>query len=126
VDNTTPLAYGLEREVDVFFDDSPVFRIDSARIEQCRMERCGAAATVPTKVAWFASRAPLRSGWAWGQEHLEGGVAVADVPFGRGRMAIFGPQITFRAQSHGTFKFLFNGIFYGHALPVASTTALAP
>jgi hypothetical protein len=126
VDNTTPLAYGLEREVDVFFDDSPVFRIDSARIEQCRMERCGASVTVPTKVAWFSSRAPLRSGWAWGQEHLEGGVAIADVPFGRGRIAIFGPQITFRAESHGTFKFLFNGIFYGHALPVASVTAVAP
>jgi len=23
----------------------------------------------------------------------------------------FGPEITFRAQPHGTFKFLFNGIY---------------
>jgi hypothetical protein len=23
---------------------------------------------------------------------------------------VFGPEITFRAQPHGTFKFLFNGI----------------
>ena len=25
------------------------------------------------------------------------------------------PRVTFRAQPHGTFKFLFNGIFYGKA-----------
>jgi hypothetical protein len=31
---------------------------------------------------------------------------------------MFGPQITFRAQPHGTFKFLFNGIFYGQAMRV--------
>ena len=34
---------------------------------------------------------------------------------------LFGPEITFRAQPHGTFKFLFNSIFYGTA---QSTTAV--
>ncbi len=56
--------------------------------------------------------APLRSGWARGQEQLAGGVAVVDAPVGRGRVLVFGPQIAFRAQSHATFKFLFNAIFY--------------
>ena len=28
---------------------------------------------------------------------------------------MFGPDITFRAQPHGTFKFLFNGIYLGGA-----------
>jgi hypothetical protein len=28
---------------------------------------------------------------------------------------MFGPEIAFRAQPHGTFKFLFNGIYYGSA-----------
>jgi hypothetical protein len=28
---------------------------------------------------------------------------------------VFGPEITFRAQPHGTFKLLFNGIYYGAA-----------
>jgi hypothetical protein len=32
----------------------------------------------------------------------------ADV--GRGKLYMFGPGITERAQPHGTFKFLFNGI----------------
>jgi hypothetical protein len=103
VDNTAPLAYGFEREVDVFFDDSPVFRL--------RPE------SAARRVAWFEGEAPLRSGWALGQERLTGGVAVVDVALGRGRVLLFGPEITFRAQPHGTFKFLFNGIYYGSATP---------
>ena len=37
---------------------------------------------------------------------------------GEGRLFLFGPKITFRAQSHGTFPFLFNGIHYGAAREV--------
>jgi hypothetical protein len=69
-------------------------------------------------VAWFDSPTPLRSGWAWGQDYLEGGVAMAEATVGKGRVFLFGPEITFRGQPHGTFKFLFNGIYYGSATPV--------
>jgi hypothetical protein len=103
VDNTTPLGYGFESQVDVFFDNSPVFRLGDS------------ASDAPTRVAWFSSRSPLRSGWAWGQHYLESGVAVVDAKLGRGRVLLFGPQITFRAQSHATFKFLFNAIYYATA-----------
>jgi hypothetical protein len=105
VDNSTPLGYGFERDVDVFFENSPVFRL-------------GADLGV-RRVAWFVGASPLRSGWAWGQRYLEGGVAVADTTLGRGRVLFFGPEITFRAQPHGTFKFLFNAIYYGKAVPTA-------
>ena len=105
VDNTTPLGYGFEPDVDVFFDRSPVFKLDA-----------DAAARDVRRVAWFASGSPLRSGWAWGQRYLENGVAVVDAPLGRGRVLLFGPEIAFRAQSHGTFKFLFNAIYYGKAV----------
>jgi hypothetical protein len=107
VDNATPLAYGFENAVEVFFDNSPVFRLDS-----------GAEARGVRRVAWFADGRPLRSGWAWGQHYLEGGVAVVDAPVGRGRVLLFGPEINYRAQPHGTFKFLFNGIYYGTATAV--------
>ncbi len=105
VDNSTPLGYGFERDVDVFFENSPVFRL-------------GADLGV-RRVAWFVGASPLRSGWAWGQRYLEGGVAVADTQLGRGRVLLFGPEITFRAQPHGTFKFLFNAIYYGKAVSTA-------
>jgi hypothetical protein len=99
VDTSHPAAHGLPPAVDVFFDDSPVFRLDA-----------GAAAQGARVVAWFDSVAPLRSGWAWGQHHLHGGAAVVDVPAGAGRVLLVGPEILFRAQSHGTFKFLFNAL----------------
>ena len=101
VDNTTPLGYGFEPTVDVFFEDSPVFA--ASRAEGVR------------RVAWFSSPAPLRSGWARGQRYLEGGSAVVEASIGRGRVLLFGPEIAFRAQPHGTFKFLFNGIHYALA-----------
>jgi hypothetical protein len=104
VDNTLPLGYGFEKEVDVFFDDSPVFRLDP---------RAGARAS---RVAWYPTAASLRSGWALGQHYLRGGAAVIDAPLGRGRVLVFGPEITNRAQSHATFKFLFNGIYYPKAV----------
>ena len=70
-------------------------------------------------VAWFDSNKPLRSGWAWGEGYLENGVAVIDAAAGKGKLFLFGPEITFRGQPHGTFKFLFNGIYYGRAESVS-------
>ena len=99
VDTTRTVAAGLPERVDVFFDSSPVFRLGE-----------DAAARGVRPVAWFESERPLRSGWAWGERHLLGGVAVAEAEVGRGTLFLFGPEITFRAQPHGTFKFLFNAL----------------
>jgi hypothetical protein len=107
VDNTTPIGFGFEPEVDVFFDNSPVFKLSG---------------TAAIAVAQFDGSS-LRSGWARGQEQLSGGLAAADVAFGRGRVIVFGPQIAFRAQSHATFKFLFNAIYYARAEPQELTAA---
>lgn len=99
VNNEDPLAWGLPAEVDVMFTNSPTFRLPgNGEIKGAR------------RVAWFDSKTPLRSGWAWGQDHLEGGTAIAAVPVGQGALVLYGPEILFRAQPHGTFKFFFNGI----------------
>ena len=34
---------------------------------------------------------------------------------GKGKVYLFGPEITFRGQPHGTFKFLFNAIYLAGA-----------
>ena len=65
------------------------------------------------RIGWFDTAEPLLSGWSWGQPYLENGVAAFAADYGEGKMFIFGPKITFRAQSHGTFGLLFNGIYYG-------------
>jgi hypothetical protein len=104
VDNTNPLAYGLESTVDVFFDHSEAFRLlPDAQLKGMRA------------VAWIDTPAPLRSGWAWGQQYLDQTVQIIEAPVGKGRIVMFGPEIAWRAQPHGTFKFLFNGIYYGTA-----------
>jgi hypothetical protein len=59
----------------------------------------------------FDNATPLRSGWAWGQKYLDGGVIAIDARVGKGRALLFGPEILHRAQPHGTFKLLFNGIY---------------
>jgi hypothetical protein len=107
VDTSSPLAYGLGDKVDVFFSNSPTFEL-----------KADAALKGVRPIAWFDSARPLRSGWAWGQGYLEGGVVAIEAAVGKGKLFLFGPEITFRAQPHGTFKFLFNGIFYPHAAAV--------
>lgn len=102
VDTRSPLAFRMNERTDVFFANSPAF---SLRTE------AGLKGIKP--VAWFDSDHPLRSGWAWGQKYLQDSVAVIDASVGSGKLFMFGPEILFRAQPHGTFKFLFNGIFYG-------------
>ncbi|MFN0179501.1 MAG: M14 metallopeptidase family protein [Gemmatimonadales bacterium] len=99
VDSTAPSAFGMGSKAVVLFDESPVFRL---------------LPDAPTRgirpVAWFATASPLKSGWAWGQTYLEGGVAAVEAKVGRGTLYLFGPEITFRSQPHGTYRFLFNGL----------------
>ncbi len=108
VDNTNPLAYGMPPVVDVFFDSSPVFRLEP-----------NAALEHTSAVAWFSGPEPLDSGWAWGQQYLDGGTAVAEATVGEGKVMLLGPEVAFRAQPHATFKLLFNGLYYGSAQPAA-------
>lgn len=37
---------------------------------------------------------------------------------GKGKLFLYGPEVTFRGQPHGTFKLFFNGIYYGPAKSV--------
>jgi hypothetical protein len=99
VDHHNPLAWGMGHTADVFFRSSPVFLLPPS-----------AASRGVQPVAWFNSN-PLRSGWAWGETFLENGVAVALAKVGEGNVVLLGPEINFRAQPHGTFKLLFNGIY---------------
>ncbi len=110
VNNNLGIAAGAPSHLDVFFDNSPTFRL------QPDAELKGVQ-----PVAWFDSTHPLRSGWAWGQNYLDGTVAIAEAKIGQGQLFLFGPEITFRAQPHGTFRFLFNGIYGGGEKQPVST-----
>ncbi len=74
VDTSHPIAHGMAERTDMFFENSPVFRLGSS-----------AAARGVKAIAWFDTKTPLRSGWSWGQHYLEGGVAAIEAPVGKGQ-----------------------------------------
>jgi len=98
IDTSHPLAHGMPSEAILFFDNSPVFRLADSNVR---------------RIGWFGSTQSLVSGWAWGEEHLSGGTAIAEASVGEGKVILYGPEVAFRAQPHGTFRLLFNGIFFG-------------
>jgi hypothetical protein len=101
VDIQNPATWGLEEKIDLYFNNSPVFRITADGIAQQRVK----------PIIWFDNPTPLRSGWAWGQSYLQGGVTAFEAGVGKGKLVVYGPEITFRAQAQGTFKLLFNQLY---------------
>jgi hypothetical protein len=109
IDNTHPLAYGMEPRAMVFCDESPAFRLQPE-----------AAMQGVRPIAWYDSPKPLRSGWAWGQQYLDQAVSIVEASVGKGHVVLFGNEVLWRAQPHGTFKMFFNGIYYGSATSTAA------
>lgn len=100
VDTSLSANAGFGASADVYFEKSPVFAISTDALAGGQVR----------PLAWYET-APLRSGWAWGQAYLENGVAAFEANVGKGKLLVFGPEITFRAQSHGTFRWLFNQLY---------------
>jgi hypothetical protein len=94
VDNSNPLAWGMGTGADVMFDDNPALKVEGEGV---------------TTFARYAA-SPLRSGWALGGEKLGGLAAAIEAKIGSGRLVAYCPEITFRAQPHGTFKLLYNAL----------------
>ncbi len=101
--NKDPLAYGMPEKGYVFFDDSPTFTpITDSTVKS-------------SKVIWFSRKDPLYSGWAIGQEFLDGGEMATQASVGKGKLVLIGIEATFRATPHQNFKFFFNGLYFGSA-----------
>ena len=86
---------------DVYFSASPVFNLLPDAIARKEV--------VP--LAWYASDKTLRSGWAFGQSYLQDGIAAFEAKVGDGKLFVYGPEITFRGQTHSTYKMLFNQLY---------------
>ena len=100
VDTTSAIAWGMPPRADIFFNNNSAFKLES-----------GAGGKGLKRVAWFDSPVPLRSGWAWGQRVLDGASEIVTAPLGKGTVVLYGPQVHFRGQTHGAFRFLFNGVY---------------
>ncbi len=98
LDLSDPVTWGMAEQSYFYFDRSAVFALPPGQRGAVK------------SVAWFDTETPLRSGWAWGQKLLKDTTTVASAPVGRGRLYLMGSEVAFRAQTHGTFKLLFNAI----------------
>ena len=107
VDTSLTIATGMNPRPSVMFDNSPVMKLGP-----------NAAAMGVRVLATFDTDKPLKSGWAWGQELLKGGVAMAEAKIGQGTIWLFGPEILFRSQPHGTYKLFLNALDGGFQRPV--------
>ncbi len=104
-----PLAWGMKEETHAFFARNPFFHVE---------------APFPSQNVTVAARYPnqgLRaSGWLRGEEHLASEAAAVEVRFlpaeedePEGSLVLLGVRAQHRAQTHGTFKLLFNALVNG-------------
>jgi hypothetical protein len=101
VDNSQPATSGLNKLTDIYFDNSPVFTLNPDAV----------SSGIIKPLAWFGNDKILRSGWSWGEAYLKNGITAFEATVGKGKLYAFTPEITFRAQAHGTFKLLFNQLY---------------
>ncbi|MFA9205068.1 MAG: M14 metallopeptidase family protein [Burkholderiaceae bacterium] len=93
--------WGMNKNADVYFSASPVFKLLPDAIARKEV--------IP--LAWYASDKTLRSGWAFGQSYLQDGIAAFEAKVGAGKLFVYGPEITFRGQTHSNYKMLFNQLY---------------
>ena len=62
------------------------------------------------RVASYIDRDILQSGQLDGEEHIANRAAMLSVDHGEGQVVLIGFRTQHRAQTHGTYKFLFNAL----------------
>jgi hypothetical protein len=100
VDDRHPLAYGMPREaLATFLAGGQVYEV----LPGSRNERV-------QRIVTFAERDVLQSGWLLGEELIAKKAAMVSVELGRGKVVLIGFRAQHRAQTHGTFKLVFNSL----------------
>jgi Zinc carboxypeptidase len=101
VDNDQAATSGTNKLTDIYFDNSPVFKLKPDAV----------SSGIIKPLAWFGNDKILRSGWSWGETYLKNGITAFEANVGKGKLYAFTPEVTFRSQAHGTFKLLFNQLY---------------
>lgn len=57
----------------------------------------------------------LLSGWIRGEEKLTRRAAAVAMTYGKGKIVLLGFRAQHRAQTHGTYPFLFNALYWATA-----------
>jgi hypothetical protein len=100
LDTSEPLAFGMTAETGAFFSFGSGFELVEG----------GASDATARIVGRYADEDVLMSGWLEGEALIAGTGAVVEAPAGQGRVVLLGIRAQHRAQSHATFRLLFNAI----------------
>jgi len=99
-DVTHPLAYGLPEQGYLLFLNNAALEITpSDQNERYRV------------IASYPEREILQSGWLIGESYLSRRGAMVEAQYGQGKIILMAFRPQHRAQTHGTFKLLFNALF---------------
>jgi hypothetical protein len=103
VDRANRLAYGMPAAaLATFLQGNQVYRVVPSNRNH-HVER----------IVTFVDRDILQSGWLLGEEVIANKSAMVSVGHGAGRVVLIGFRAQHRAQTHGTFKLVFNALVSG-------------
>ena len=103
MDNTNPLAYGMPRNaLATVLANNQIYQV----VPSDRNERV-------ERIVTFVDRDLLQSGWLLGEDVIAKKAAVVSVGHGQGKVVLIGFRAQHRAQTHGTFKLVFNALMSG-------------
>jgi len=102
-----PVVAGLPATPAVMFERNPVFDTKPAFRGK-------------VLAAYIKDRNPLVSGYLLGAELIQGKAAALDANYGSGHVIMLGFRPQWRGQSHGTYKFFFNALYYNPAMAQAA------
>jgi hypothetical protein len=110
VDTSNPIARSMSKDENAYFINSSAFEaIDIPK--SSAPDVIISMATGPAMiVARYAKEDLLRSGWLRGEDKLNGRIALAEVPDGKGRIVLFAFRPQHRGQTWGTLPFIWNAI----------------
>ena len=100
-----PVTYGMPEEAPAMFTRSPAFNI----LASFEGEKA------PVVIAKYPRSSLLMSGYLMGEKYLHNKASAVEVSLGKGKVIMLGFGVQSRAQPHGTFKLLFNSLYYGSA-----------
>jgi len=97
VDSSDPIAWGMPQRASVMYANDLVL-----------LPTVAFGQSMTRTAVRFGDENPLQSGWIEGEEHIFNTIGTATVEYGEGRLVLLPLRIQRRAQTHGTFKLLFN------------------
>jgi len=97
-----PVTFGMPEDADAMFVMNSGYAASR-----------GTDGVIP--IARYATEELRRSGYLAGGNRLAGTLAAAEVPMGRGRIIVLGFRPQHRGQTWGTFKMIFNALYYAAA-----------